>query len=166
MSSLKWTKHQLFRNFFNLRYHPPPARVPQSTKLLCFNVPRAYNLWHKPSLLSQSNLILIISSHRVTDSQCWRIALRANSPHNLLIHWPSSPFPPELGLVSLPGEHRMKNWAHITILPASFLLGVSCPEDLHSALLPHKLIRAASPWEGGARSRPVLPVLGWGNISN
>lgn len=120
MSSLKWTKHQLFRNFFNLGYYPPPARVPQSTKLLCFNVPRACKLWHEPSLLSQSSLMLIISSHRLTDSQCWSIALWANSPHNLLIHWPSSLFPMELGLVYLPGKHRIKNWA--CIASSSFIL--------------------------------------------
>lgn len=110
-----------------------------STKLLHLITPESDGLWHIPSLLSHSDLMLIISSHKPTESQYWKMALWASFLHNLLC-CPLSLPQSQVGWVYLPAEYRIKDWVLVTS-PSFFLLfGGELPtEGLHSALLLHKL---------------------------
>lgn len=114
-------------------------RVPQSTKLLYLITPESYDLRHTPSVLLHSNLTLMISIHRLIESQYWKTALWANFLHNLLLRCSRSPPPPHVGLVYLPNKFRIKDWApvasHSSLLPRGGELPTG---GLHSALLLHK----------------------------
>lgn len=162
MSSLNWTKQQLFRNLFNLKWCPLSLRVSWRTKLLHLIAPESYGLRHIPSLLSHSDLTLIVSIHKPTESQYWKTALWANFLHDLLfpvppfLHLPWNPALDPRGLKNLEQrwedqtlKHRWwlslsgKIWTDFYFFPFSIPSNFSLTKNIYCFYIPKTKINKA-----------------------